>query len=143
MTLADAKIGQRIRIKEVRGEGPLRKRLLEMGLIPGTEVQMKEPAPMGDPLLIHLRNYDLTLRVREAENIIVEGDMLEGAALAEEGTSITAPTSTTTPTAAPAPTATPQHSQPKYQRRRQRRHRHQLGVTPTETPTETPTGDEK
>ncbi len=80
MTLADAKTGQRALITAVRGEGPLRKRLLEMGLIPGTRVQMKEPAPLGDPLLIRLRNYDLTLRIKEAESIEIE---LE-AALAKE-----------------------------------------------------------
>ena len=51
----------------------LRQHLLDMGLTPGTEVTMMKYAPMGDPLEIHIRGYELTLRIEEAEKIEVEG----------------------------------------------------------------------
>ncbi len=69
MNLAELKVGQKAKVQVVGGEGQLRRRLLEMGLIPGTVVEMQEPAPMGDPLCIRLRNYYLTLRIAEAEKI--------------------------------------------------------------------------
>lgn len=73
MTLNEVKIGQKTRIVEVRGEGALRRRLLDMGLTPNTEVMVRKVAPMGDPIEIHLRGYELTLRVDDAKNIEVEG----------------------------------------------------------------------
>jgi Fe2+ transport system protein FeoA len=73
MTLNEVKIGQKTRIVEVRGKGALRRRLLDMGLTPNTEVMVRKVAPMGDPIEIHLRGYELTLRVDDAKNIEVEG----------------------------------------------------------------------
>ena len=58
-------------IRAVGGEGPLRLRLLDMGLIPRTRVTMRKVAPMGDPLEIHIRGYELTLRAEDARNILV------------------------------------------------------------------------
>ena len=77
MTLFDLKIGQSGRIKAVHGEGPLRLRLLDMGLIPRTEVRLITIAPMGDPLEISVRGYDLTLRADDARKIeiIPEGSV--------------------------------------------------------------------
>lgn len=72
MTLANLKIGQSAIIKTVGGDGPLRLRLLDMGLIPKTQVMIRKVAPMGDPIELHLRGYELTIRLEDAEKIEVE-----------------------------------------------------------------------
>ena len=59
-------------IREIEGEAKLRRRLLELGLLPGTAVTVRKRAPFGDPMLLHLRGFDLTLRSSEAEKIRVE-----------------------------------------------------------------------
>ena len=69
MTLDDLKIGQGGIIEHVGGEGALRLRLLDMGLIPGTEVLLQKVAPMGDPIQIRVRGYDLTIRLDDARKI--------------------------------------------------------------------------
>ncbi len=66
MTLDMLPIGKSAAIKTVGGEGALRLRFLDMGLIPGTRVEMRKAAPMGDPLEIALRGYELTLRKADA-----------------------------------------------------------------------------
>ena len=72
MTLDELKIGQKGKILAVGGEGALRNRLIDMGLIPRTEVVLKKVAPMGDPIEIRLRGYELTLRREDAAKITVE-----------------------------------------------------------------------
>ena len=72
MTLDELKIGQKSRILAVTGQGALRRRLLDMGLTPHTEVMVRKVAPMGDPIELHLRGYELTLRIEDAKNIEVE-----------------------------------------------------------------------
>ena len=72
MTLDQLKIGQEAVIKTVGGEGILRCRLLDMGLIPKTRVMIRKVAPMGDPLEIRIRGYELTLRKDDARSIEVE-----------------------------------------------------------------------
>ena len=59
------------------GEGALRRRLLDMGLTPGTAVMVRKIAPMGDPIELHLRGYELTLRLEDAQNITL-GDAPQG-----------------------------------------------------------------
>ena len=71
-TLRDLGIGSSGRVKAVGGEKILRRRLLEMGITPGTTVTVKKVAPMGDPIEILLRGYVLTLRLEDAEKIVVE-----------------------------------------------------------------------
>ena len=71
MTLDILPVGQRARIEAVAGEGPLHDRLLEMGLIPGTMVQVSKLAPLGDPMEIFIQGYSLTVRKAEAAMIIV------------------------------------------------------------------------
>lgn len=71
MTLDKAAIGAKVKIIKVGGEGELRCRLLDMGLIPGTAVQVQKVAPMGDPIEIHLRGYELTIRKEDAAQIEV------------------------------------------------------------------------
>ena len=74
MTLDKLPVGQQARIETVGGEGALRRRLLDMGLIPRTRVTLQKIAPMGDPIEIRVRGYELTLRVEEAEKIEVKED---------------------------------------------------------------------
>lgn len=72
MTIDDLKIGQSGMIKEVGGEGPLRLRFLDMGLIPGTKVTLQKIAPMGDPIQIRIRGYELTIRREDAQKITLK-----------------------------------------------------------------------
>ena len=72
MTLNELKIGAAAVITAVGGDGALRCRLLDMGIIPKTRVTLLKVAPMGDPIEIRVRGYELTLRVEEAEKIEVE-----------------------------------------------------------------------
>lgn len=72
MTLDELIIGGSAVIKTVNGEGALRLRLLDMGLIPRTRVSMIKIAPMGDPMEIMVRGYELTLRREDAAKIEVE-----------------------------------------------------------------------
>ena len=69
MTVDDLKIGQSGTISAVGGEGALRLRLLDMGLIPGTRVRLEKVAPMGDPIQILVRGYELTIRREDAGRI--------------------------------------------------------------------------
>ncbi len=72
MTLNELKIGDSAAITAVGGEGALRCRLLDMGLTPRAVVTLRKVAPMGDPIEIHVRGYELTLRVEDARQITVE-----------------------------------------------------------------------
>ena len=72
MTLDEMTVGSRGVIRAVGGEGVLRLRLLDMGLIPRTEVSVTKIAPMGDPMELRLRGYTLTIRREDAHNIEVE-----------------------------------------------------------------------
>ena len=72
MTLAELKIGQDAVLRTIGGQGELRHHLLDMGLTPGTEVTLRKVAPMGDPIEVELRGYELTLRLADAAKIEVE-----------------------------------------------------------------------
>ncbi|MBS1418717.1 MAG: ferrous iron transport protein A [Firmicutes bacterium] len=74
MKLNELDIGSSGIIQSVGGEGPLRCRLLDMGLIPRTKVTLQKVAPMGDPIEIRVRGYELTLRVEDAKKIEVTGE---------------------------------------------------------------------
>lgn len=74
MTIDDLKIGQSGIISQVGGEGPLRLRFLDMGLIPGTKVTLEKAAPMGDPIQLQLRGYELTIRREDARKITLRED---------------------------------------------------------------------
>lgn len=73
MTLDKLPIGESAVIRKVGGEGALRLRLLDMGIIPKTEVSVYKIAPLGDPIEIHLRGYSLTIRKDDAAVIEVSG----------------------------------------------------------------------
>ena len=72
MTLDILPIGESAVITAVGGQGALRRRLLDMGLTPYTKVTVRKAAPMGDPIEITLRGYELTLRVEDARKIEIE-----------------------------------------------------------------------
>ena len=72
MTLDKLPIGKEAVILTVGGEGALRCRLLDMGLIPGTRLTVNKIAPMGDPIELRLRGYLLTIRLEDARSIEVE-----------------------------------------------------------------------
>ena len=72
--LSDFVIGQSGVIKMVRGEGRVRRRLFDMGATPGASVFLKKKAPLGDPIEINIRGYELTLRKDEASLVDVELD---------------------------------------------------------------------
>lgn len=74
MTLDQCPIGGRAIIKTVGGTGSLRCRLLDMGLIPGTAVSVIKVAPMGDPIELRLRGYELTIRKDDAAQIELDGE---------------------------------------------------------------------
>ena len=72
MTLKDLPIGKSGAVLAVGGEKALRRRLLEMGITPGTTVTVRKAAPMGDPIELLLRGYVLSLRLQDAEKITID-----------------------------------------------------------------------
>jgi len=71
-TLKELKPGEKAVIKKISGEGAVKRRLMDMGVTRGVEVLVRKVAPLGDPVQVNIRGYELTLRKAEAENIIVE-----------------------------------------------------------------------
>ena len=71
-TLRDIKIGSTAQVVRVSGEGALRRRIMDMGITRGVEIRVRKVAPLGDPLEITVRGYELTLRKDDAEMIEVE-----------------------------------------------------------------------
>ena len=72
MRLDELAVGKQGKILAVNGEGALRRHLLDMGLTPRTMVLVRKVAPMGDPIELRLRGYELTLRLEDARNIEIE-----------------------------------------------------------------------
>ena len=71
-TLQEVKIGESVTIKRLHGEGALKRRIMDMGLTKGTEVYVRKVAPLGDPMELTVRGYELSVRKSDAENIEVE-----------------------------------------------------------------------
>ncbi len=72
MTLKEAKIGSRVKVIKLRGEGAVKRRIMDMGITKGVEIAIRKVAPLGDPLEITVRGYELSLRKADAEMIDVE-----------------------------------------------------------------------
>ena len=70
-TLKEVKIGESVTIKRLHGEGALKRRIMDMGLTKGTEVYVRKVAPLGDPVELTVRGYELSVRKGDAENIEV------------------------------------------------------------------------
>lgn len=71
ISLKELKRGERAIVKGIGGSGPIRRRLVDMGITPGAEVTMRKVAPLGDPVEINIRGYELSLRKAEADQITV------------------------------------------------------------------------
>ncbi|MBO5944410.1 MAG: ferrous iron transport protein A [Clostridia bacterium] len=71
-TLRDVKIGFTAKVVKVHGEGAIRRRIMDMGITKGVELYVRKVAPLGDPLEIYVRGYELSLRKADAEMIEVE-----------------------------------------------------------------------
>ncbi len=72
MTLRDVKIGETAKVVKLSGEGPVKRRIMDMGLTKGVEVFVRKVAPLGDPIEITVRGYELSIRKADAEMVIVE-----------------------------------------------------------------------
>lgn len=72
MTLREAKIGTTVKVKKLNGEGPVKRRIMDMGITKGVEVYVRKVAPLGDPVEVTVRGYELSLRKADAEMIEVE-----------------------------------------------------------------------
>lgn len=72
MTLKAVAPGTRVIVQKLVGRGKVKRRLMDMGIIPGTEIQVQKVAPLGDPVEIKFKGYNLSLRWNEAETILVE-----------------------------------------------------------------------
>ncbi|MDO5773486.1 ferrous iron transport protein A [Treponema succinifaciens] len=71
-TLREAQVGSTVKVKKLNGEGALKRRLMDMGFTNGCEVYVRKVAPLGDPVEVTIRGYELSVRKDDAENIEVE-----------------------------------------------------------------------
>lgn len=72
MTLKEAKIGSTVTVKKINGTGALKRRIMDMGITKGAQIYVRKVAPLGDPIEVTVRNYELSLRKEDAANIEVE-----------------------------------------------------------------------
>lgn len=68
-TLREAAVGSTVKVVRVRGEGALRRRIMDMGVTPGTRIHVKKLAPLGDPMEVTVRGFELTIRKADAQLI--------------------------------------------------------------------------
>ena len=71
-TLRDVPIGETVRVVKLHGEGAVKRRIMDMGLTKGTEVYVRKVAPLGDPVEVTVRNYELSIRKADAEMVEVQ-----------------------------------------------------------------------
>ena len=71
-TLKEAKVGQTLTVVKLHGEGPVRRRIMDMGITKGVEIYVRKVAPLGDPLELNVRGYELSLRKADAEMVEVQ-----------------------------------------------------------------------
>lgn len=71
-TLKDAKIGETVVVKKLHGEGAVKRRIMDMGITKGTSIYVRKAAPLGDPIEVNVRSYELSLRKADCEMIEVE-----------------------------------------------------------------------
>jgi ferrous iron transport protein A len=71
-TLNDAQIGQTVRVVKLTGEGPVKRRIMDMGITKGVDVYVRKLAPLGDPMELTVRGYELSIRKADAAMVIVE-----------------------------------------------------------------------
>ena len=71
-TLKDAKVGETVKATKLTGEGPVKRRIMDMGITKGVEIYVRKVAPLGDPVEVTVRGYELSLRKADADMIKVE-----------------------------------------------------------------------
>ena len=71
-TLKEAKVGQTVTVVKLHGEGPVRRRIMDMGITKGVKIYVRKVAPLGDPLELNVRGYELSLRKADAEMVEVQ-----------------------------------------------------------------------
>lgn len=71
-TLKEVKVGQTVKVVKLHGEGAVKRRIMDMGITKNTEIYVRKVAPLGDPIEVTVRNYELSLRKADAEMIEVE-----------------------------------------------------------------------
>jgi len=71
-TLKDAKIGETVLVKKLHGEGPVKRRIMDMGVTKGVSIYVRKVAPLGDPIEVTVRDYELSLRKADCEMIELE-----------------------------------------------------------------------
>ncbi len=70
-TLKEAKVGQTVKVLKLEGEGAVKRRIMDMGITKGVEITVRKVAPLGDPIEVTVRGYELSLRKADAEKILV------------------------------------------------------------------------
>ena len=71
-TLKDAKVGETVTVTRLHGEGPVKRRIMDMGITKGVEIHVRKVSPLGDPIELNLRGYELSIRKADAEMIQVD-----------------------------------------------------------------------
>ena len=71
-TLKNARVGENVKVQKLTGEGPVKRRIMDMGITKGVEVYVRKVAPLGDPIEVTVRGYELSLRKADAEMIVIE-----------------------------------------------------------------------
>ena len=71
-TLREVKVGETVKVVKLNGEGAVKRRIMEMGITKGVEIYVRKVAPLGDPVEVTVRDYELSLRKADAEMVIVE-----------------------------------------------------------------------
>lgn len=72
MTMKDVKVGETVKVCKLDGSGPVKRRIMDMGITKGVEIYVRKVAPLGDPVEVTVRGYELSLRKADAEMIMVE-----------------------------------------------------------------------
>ena len=71
-TLKEVRVGETVRVHKLTGEGPVKRRIMDMGITKGVDIYVRKVAPLGDPVEVTVRGYELSLRKADAEMIVVE-----------------------------------------------------------------------
>ena len=71
-TLRDVPVGGTVKVLKIHGEGPVKRRIMDMGITKGMEIYVRKVAPLGDPMELNIRNYELSVRKQDAEMIEVD-----------------------------------------------------------------------
>ncbi len=71
-TLKDVKVGQTVEVAKINGDGAIKRRIMDMGVTKGTKLYIRKVAPLGDPVEVTIRGYELTIRKEDAQNIEVK-----------------------------------------------------------------------